>query len=192
MINHPERTAIARTQASAPARQIAEHLASALGVITTLDFGTGKSLDVRYYCEHGLQAEGYDENPGYGWPRPASVDFDFVACVYVLNVLDSRADRIQALHDAAGFLRTGGHMLVVTRSVKEIMGKATKRGWPAHNDGYWSDKAEGKFQRGIDRAEILDMAREVGCDAADMSAYRLNPIGGASWALLKKALPPKR
>ena len=192
MINHPERTAIARTQPSAPARQITEHLASVLGVITILDFGTGKSLDVQYYREHGLQAEGYDENPAYGWPRPASVDFDFVACVYVLNVRDSRADRIEALQDAAGFLRTGGHMLVVTRSVKEIMGKATERGWPVHNDGYWSDKGKGTFQRGIDRAEILDMAQEAGCDAADMSAYRWNSIGGASWALLKKALPPNR
>lgn len=182
MINHPERTAIARSKPSAPARQITDNLVSALAVHTILDFGTGKSLDVRHYREHGLQAEGYD----CGWPPPASAAFDFVACVYVLNVLDSRAARIEALQDAAAFLRTAGHMLVVTRSVQEIMGKATKRGWPVHNDGFWSDKATGTFQRGIDRAEILDMAQEAGGDAADMGAYRWNPIGGASWALLKK------
>jgi SAM-dependent methyltransferase len=182
----PENTAIPRTQRSAPARAVAEILAPALGVQTLLDYGCGRGIDVDWYRQRGLQAEGFDPHAPFGFDRPPSATFDLVTCVYVLNVLDDPRARREVLLSAQSFARPGGAVLVVTRAAASIEREAAKRGWPRHHDGWWSNRARGMFQHGLTRDEIIALGREAGHEAHDI-APPLKLDSDTTWALLVRA-----
>lgn len=180
----PHKTAMSRQTASPASRAVTEHLTGPLGVRTVLDHGCGRGVDIAHYRAAGLDAEGFDPHPGFGWPRPDRGGFDLVTSMFVLNVLPDPWQRIQALKDAASFTRPGGHLVVVTRSPEEIAKAAADGGWPAHHDGFWSSESKGTFQRGIDPHEITNLARHAGLLPA--SGIPTLPLPGVCHAVLRK------
>jgi hypothetical protein len=82
--------------------------------------------------------------------------------VFVLNVLPDPWQRLEALRHAAGFLRPGGRLFVVTRSPGDVEPRATAANWPVHHDGYWSNRGKGTFQKGVTTDEIIALGRRVG------------------------------
>jgi hypothetical protein len=54
-----------------------------------LDYGCGTGADVRHYRNQGLDAEGYDIHPAFGYADLPRRQFRVVALIFVLNVLPS-------------------------------------------------------------------------------------------------------
>ncbi|MEU9254481.1 methyltransferase domain-containing protein [Streptomyces sp. NPDC048270] len=180
----PHKTAMSRQSPSPAARAVTAHLTGALGIRTVLDHGCGRGADVAHYRAAGLDADGYDPHEGFGWPRPDRQGYDLVTQMFVLNVLPDPWARIRALQDAAGFVRPGGHMVIVTRSPEEIMKAAAGGSWTAHHDGYWSSEGKGTFQRGISATETTALARRAGL--APITGAAGLPLPGVSHVLLAK------
>jgi SAM-dependent methyltransferase len=122
------------------ARNVLEVVAPKLSVGSILDYGCGRGTDVIHYRQGGLHADGYDPYPPFGWAHKptATAGYDLVTLAFVLNVLPDPWERVRVLKQAATYLRQGGHMLVVTRSPREIQTHAAHAGWVPHNDGYSS------------------------------------------------------
>jgi Methyltransferase domain len=112
------KTAMTRRNPSPFARNVLEVVAPKLSVVSILDYGCGRGLDVAHYRKGGLHADGHDPYPPFGWAQKptATAGYDLVTLVFVLNVLPDPWERVQVLKQAANYLRPGGHMLVVTRS----------------------------------------------------------------------------
>ncbi len=161
-VYRPHRTAMSRPSPSPAARAVTRYLIPALKATSVLDHGCGRGADVAHYRALGLDAEGYDPHDGFGWPRPQRRGFDLVTSMFVLNVLPDPWQRIQTLRDAASYVRSGGHVVVVTRSPEEISTFAGANGWSSHHDGFWSSRSRGTFQRGLDTPEIVALARRAG------------------------------
>ena len=156
---------------STPAKKVAKASKEFLKIQSVLDYGCGYGRDVLFYHDEcGLLAKGYD--PGENFEKwndlPSSGEkFDLVTLIYVLNILPNVKERLDVLQKASNYLNDNGAMLVVTRSPKDIskaISKAKKKGreWEAHNDGYWSSKNKGTFQRGISKDEIIKLGKYVG------------------------------
>ncbi|MET9109694.1 endonuclease/exonuclease/phosphatase family protein [Streptomyces zhihengii] len=180
----PHKTAMNRQAPSPASLAVTEYLIGPLGIKTVLDHGCGRGSDVTHYRSAGLNAEGFDPWDDFGWPRPAQTGFDLVTSVFVLNVLPDPWQRIQALKDAASFIRPGGHVVVVTRSPEEINKAAVDGRWSAHHDGFWSSQAKGTFQRGITPGEITALARHAGLQPAKNAPVL--PLPGVCHAVLSK------
>lgn len=181
----PHKAAMSRSRPSPFARAVVDVLTPKLEITSVLDHGCGRGTDVRFYRQSGLAADGFDPHPGFGRHQPPERHYDLVTSVFVLNVLSDPWERIQALRHAAGFLRPGGHMLVVTRSPDDIDRRARIAGWRRHNDGYWSSKAKGTVQRGMSSQEITLLARRADLQPA-LEEDMLAPIPAACQALLVK------
>jgi len=181
----PHKTAMARNSPSPFARNVTDVLVPRLGVRTLLDHGCGRGSDVRFYRSCGLDADGYDPHPGFQWTKEPERVYDFVAHVFVLNVLPDPWQRIQALRHASQFLRPGGHLLAVTRSPADIQARAAASDWPAHHDGYWSSESRGTFQKGISAEEITALARLARLEPAAREDL-LTPVQAACQVLLVK------
>ena len=184
------KTAMTRRSPSPFARSILEILAPKLSVGSILDYGCGRGADIAHYRKAGLRADGYDPYPAFGWARQPTltVGYDLVTLVFVLNVLPNPWERVLVLRQAATHLRPGGHMLVVTRSPRDIQTRAAQAGWSRHNDGYWSSQRKQTFQRGISEAEIEWLAGRVGLSAAAAAEQNLlRPIPAACQLLLTRA-----
>jgi hypothetical protein len=106
--------------------------------------------------------------------------------VFVLNVLPDPWERVRVLKQAAKYLARGGHMLVVTRSPREIQTRATQAGWIRHNDGYWSSVRQRTFQRGISEAEIERLAVRANLSVAPIEQHLLRPVTAACQLLLTR------
>jgi hypothetical protein len=183
------KTAITRRSPSPFARNILEVVAPKLSVGSVLDYGCGRGTDVAHYRKAGLRADGYDPYPPFGWARqPTTAGYDLVTLVFVLNVLPDPRQRVRVLKQAGTYLRPGGHMLVVTRSPRDIQTRAAQAGWGRHNDGYWSSQRKQTFQRGISQAEIERLARRAELNpAAAAEQHLLRPVPAACQLLLTKA-----
>ncbi|MFY4719392.1 methyltransferase domain-containing protein [Streptomyces sp. LaBMicrA B280] len=180
----PHKTAMNRRGPSPASRVVTAHLTGPLDVKSVLDHGCGHGADVTHYRSSGLDAEGFDPHDGFGWPRPRRAGFDLVTSMFVLNVLPDPWRRIQALEDAASFVRPGGHVVVVARSPEEITKAAADGGWTPHHDGFWSSLSKGTFQRGIAPDEIIALARRAGL-VPTVEAPQL-PLPGVCHAVLTK------
>jgi SAM-dependent methyltransferase len=169
---------------SAPARQLVPVICRARNVRRILDYGCGYGEDVALYRTQGYEAVGYDKYEHFPGATTAPTGrFDLVTLAYVLNVLRSRDDRLDALGEAAQFLTPSGVLLAVARSVTEV-GRAARQGaWPAHADGYWSDCSKRTFQHGLDGPEICELGEKVGLGLDPLTAA-LPAIGGATRVLL--------
>jgi SAM-dependent methyltransferase len=183
----PHKTAMNRTGPSPASQAVTAYLTRPLAVTSVLDHGCGRGADIAHYRSHHLDADGFDPHDGFGWPRPHRRDYDLVTSMFVLNVLPDPWQRIQALQDAASFTRPGGHVVVVTRSPDEIAKAATDGRWSPHQDGFWSSRSKGTFQRGIDSAEITALARWASLiPAPDAPAL---PLPGVCYTVLLKPEP---
>lgn len=158
----PHKTAMSRREASPIARAVVEILCPRLGLKSVLDYGCGRGADVDYYRRSGLEAAGYDPHEEFGWSDEPKGLFDIVTVAFVLNVLPDPVERIRVLEKAAATLSAGGIMLVATRSTAEIEQRARSGEWIRHNDGYWSQRAKGTFQKGISANEIRRLCERLG------------------------------
>ncbi len=179
----PHKTAMSRNGPSPFARAVAEVLAPKLEVTSVLDHGCGRGADVRFYRDCGLDAEGWDPHPGFGWQEEPQRQFDLATSVFVLNVLPNPWERIKALQHVARFVRPGGWLLVVTRSPQDIDRRAEAASWQSHHDGYWSSEGKGTFQRGISTEEITALGGLAGF-VVTPEQQLLSPVPAACQALL--------
>ena len=160
----PHKTAISRSSPSPAAKLIGEgsFLRRIGGTKRILDYGCGRGRDVDYLHDIGLNIEGYDPNPSFGFATPPTGLFDLVSLVFVVNVLPNCWERLEAVRQAARYLRPGGYMLLVARSFRTIEMEAKRKGWKQHNDGYWSHEGKGTFQRGITPEEMISIVEGAG------------------------------
>ncbi|MEO7193312.1 MAG: methyltransferase domain-containing protein [Pseudonocardiaceae bacterium] len=179
----PHKTAMSRVRPSPFALTVVDILAPRLGITSVLDHGCGRGSDVDHYRAAGLDADGWDPHPGFGWTAKHDRQYDLVANIFVLNVLPDPWQRIQALRHAARFVRPGGCLYVVTRSPADIDPRAASAKWPSHQDGYWSSEAKGTFQKGICTEEIIALGLRAGLKPAVEQAL-LTGTSAAGQALL--------
>ncbi len=179
----PHKTAMSRIRPSPFARTVVDVLVPNLGITSVLDHGCGRGSDVDHYRAAGLDADGWDPYPGFGWTAKHDRQYDLVANIFVLNVLPDPWQRIQALQHATQFVRPGGSLFVVTRSPADIDPRAASANWSSHQDGYWSNEARGTFQKGISTEEIIALGRRAGLEPAAEQAL-LTGSSAAGQALL--------
>lgn len=86
-------TAIVRHELSAPLKTLAKHGFLA-GELSIFDYGCGRGDDLRELEAHGLDALGWD--PNYR-PDADKVNSDIVNIGFVINVIEDRDERIEAL-----------------------------------------------------------------------------------------------
>lgn len=149
------KTAIARAGPSAIAARLdADGILTRFNIGSVLDFGCGYGRDVEFYRSLGLEAEGFDVETRFGFPRPNGRSFDLVTVVYVVNVLPTVEARLEAVREAATFVKPGGCLLIAARSEAAVRREARKGQWRSWGDGWVSSEAKGTFQTGI-RPEFL-------------------------------------
>ena len=154
------KTAIARTTASAPTKWLArEH--RLLGSI--LDYGCGRGKDVEWLKEAGKMVVGYD--PFYFSKSTITPDpwwiansFDTVICNFVLNVIESYADRLKVLNDLIRVVRPQGRIYVSIRADKAKLNGLTKIGtW----QGYVPLEAPWKLLHKTSSYELYEFIKET-------------------------------
>ena len=155
----PHNTAITRSKPSVPARHVARMMLHQQCCV--LDYGCGKGKDVIFYGQRAKFAAGYDPHSAFGFNH-AGTGFDIVTMTYVLNVIQTYEERVQALMFAAERMAKGGVLVVSTRTPVEIDSQAQKSKWDKHGDGYLTSKARGTFQKGIGRLELEALGRKAG------------------------------
>lgn len=142
------RTAIGRNRFSKPVRLALEH-----GLIrdgdTFLDYGCGRGDDVRRLRSRGQDAVGWD--PAHrpdGERRPSAV----VNMGFVLNVIENREERTEALHQA---WRLAERTLVV--AALTTVGAKTKA--VPFGDGVMTSR--GTFQKAYRHSDLEQLVREA-------------------------------
>ena len=159
-MNRPENTAITRSTLSRPLKD-----AIKWGWLTpehrVLDFGCGRGADVNWLREQGYRSDGFDRHAPFGFHATPRGEYDFVAVVYVVNVIDELAERGHIVQAAWSFVRSGGAMLVISRSDSEIEQLAGAKGWPAWKDGFWSNQRRGMFQKGHSTADLRELVAQL-------------------------------
>lgn len=90
------KTAIARNELSVPMRSLAKH-GYLNGDYTLFDYGCGRGDDLRELEAHGVDAAGWDPNFR---PETDRFNCELVNIGYVINVIEDREERIEALSNA--------------------------------------------------------------------------------------------
>jgi hypothetical protein len=124
--NKAHLTAISRRTLSAPMRHL-----NSLALIPQ----TSKSLD--YGCGRGFDADqlGMDKFDPYHFPQATSPAYDVVTCNYVLNVIESEAERSDVITKLLGNTRCGGVIYVSVRNdLKALNGITSKGTWQGNID----------------------------------------------------------
>ena len=123
------RTAIHRDRASVPLRHLkSKHPEMLQGRL--LDFGSGKGRDCKV-----IRATCYDpHHPKGSVRRKPTGKYEAVMMTYVANVLPP-AQRAKAIKEASSYVRTGGTIVIATRSTSDPGLQAAKK-WRRHHDGY--------------------------------------------------------
>lgn len=135
--NGSHKTAMARRGPSPVARAVVDRLVRRLPIESVLDYGCGRGVDVLYYRQLGLRADGYDPHPSFGWVTEPPGNYDLITVIFVLNVVADPATRLDILGHVAALVSAEGFVLLVTRSRRAIERQAAKSRWRKHNDGYW-------------------------------------------------------
>lgn len=91
-----DKTAIARQDLSAPMKSLAKH-GFLEGDYSIFDYGCGRGDDLRELEAHGLDALGWDPN---FLPDADKVNADIVNIGFVINVIEDRHERTEALQGA--------------------------------------------------------------------------------------------
>jgi hypothetical protein len=125
------------------------------GVATILDYGCGIGQDVTFYNKMGFEASGFDPHEPFGWNRKPVGQFDFVSCLFVLNVIKEPSERKALGARLIDLVKSGGLLLLAARSPSAIESEAKKKDWAKLGDGFLSSPSKGTFQRGMSGDEIL-------------------------------------
>jgi len=167
------KTAIARKQASVPARLLQAELERTWGIDglkpfeSIFDYGCGKGADIRFLSQHFSFVDGWD--PVYK-PEPGldvlkmkyGVPWDYLLMTYVLNVLP-KLYRIEALEQAANFLPPHGQALITVRSKRSVEYSRSDK-WKTKGDMFVTQR--GTMQRGFTGDEVARMALDAGFEGA--------------------------
>jgi DNA phosphorothioation-associated putative methyltransferase len=163
----PHRTAIARAKQSKPIEFLVANVALDPAA-RILDFGCGHGADVRWLRTCGFDATGYDAHEEFGFSLAPSGCFDLVTMIYVVNILPSVAERMDAVNRAWAFVKPGGLMYIVSRTRSQIAAEAVSGRWKQFGDGYISSQSRRTFQKGHDREDLMSLASSLeGSQVAD-------------------------
>lgn len=192
---HPHKTAIGRKVGvmTTPARWLLTDVLTPQGIRpqSVLDFGSGKAHDADLWAQQtGAITMGWDPYPHRGFEhrtqRPTQ-EFELVTMNFVLNILDSEKERMDALIDAANFVAPGGLLWVSTRSVNIVNRDGRKKGWRKTVTGSWiSSPARGTVQFGMDNVHIIDLAHRAGLHNLVAQPLPGKPYTGCECALFRK------
>lgn len=152
MILQPYKTAIKRNKPSRIAKYIIKTIIPETGFKSILDYGCGKGDDCNYYFSNGLLTDGYD--PYYVPYLNTKIFYDIVSLTYVLNVLDTHADRFLTFKNALDRVKPSGILIVTVRSDNSVTQQALKKSWQVHNDGFISSESKCTFQKGFSVQEL--------------------------------------
>jgi len=161
----PARTAIKRKRRITPyAKQLVKKYQDILDFESVLDFGCGWSKDFEFFQENGIDAVGYDRDPKFDCFTKPDEKFDLVNMFFVINVLPSKEERLEAISEAKEFVKDDGALLIITRTGREIEKKGKEKEWPTYNDGYISRDTSkwATFQKGHSEKEIIYLAEKEG------------------------------
>jgi DNA phosphorothioation-associated putative methyltransferase len=157
-----EKTAIARTEPSAPAKWAYEN--GFFGELVPdeepfiYDWGCGKGKDAEWLQDLGYTVAAYDPNH---FPCNVPEDFlfgpvDVILCNYVLNIINDPEEREALLQQIAD---TGVKTIII--SVRSDIDRAAQKGeWKRYGDGYVT--SHNTFQRNYDLSDIEDMEKFFG------------------------------
>jgi DNA phosphorothioation-associated putative methyltransferase len=151
-------TALSRTNLSAPVQALWRY-----GLIsperTFFDYGCGKGDDVRTLCANGIDASGWD--PHF---RPGVVlcTADTVNLGFVINVIETLDDRVEALRDAYGCANGVLAIAAMLASQQPPEGRV-------HGDGYLTSR--NTFQKYFTQVQLRDFIEHV----LDESAIAVGP-----------------
>ncbi|HJU16365.1 MAG TPA: DNA phosphorothioation-associated putative methyltransferase [Stellaceae bacterium] len=140
------RTAIARSQLSAPMRALARW-GFLDGDPSVLDYGCGRGDDVRALSAAGVRATGWDPHYAPEAPRDPA---DAVNLGFVLNVIEEPVERAEALRRAYALARRVLAVAVMT---------AGKGSGADHSDGVLT--ARNTFQKYFGQAELRAYVADV-------------------------------
>ncbi|WP_279357268.1 DNA phosphorothioation-associated putative methyltransferase [Methylobacterium indicum] len=143
------RTAIGRTRLSAPMQALVRHDFIQEGV-TVLDYGCGQGDDVRALREGGIAATGWDP---HFLPDADLAPADVVNLGFVLNVIESRAERVETLRRAWSYCRRVLAVAVM------VAGHRPTAGLQPYGDGYLTSR--GTFQRYFTPIELREIIGEA-------------------------------
>jgi len=150
-------TAIRRTKPSRPAQYLFETCQFQVGSV--LDYGCGHGEDVIFYSNQWMNAQGYDQIHSPALPAlQTGKKYDNVVLTYVLNTI-APVSRYTCLLDAVKLLVNGGRLMITVRA--DVERTATKKGWPKHLDGYWSNERRGMFQADISMYRLKALVKHV-------------------------------
>lgn len=151
-------TALSRTNLSAPVQALWRH-----GLIgpdrTFFDYGCGKGDDVRTLCANGIDASGWDP---YFCPAAALRAADTVNLGFVINVIENRDERAEALRRAYGCASGVLAVAAMLASQQPPDGRT-------HGDGYLTSR--NTFQKYFTQVQLRDLIEQV----LDESAIAVGP-----------------
>lgn len=168
-------TAMSRSTASAPLKEL---LTRGLVRGDILDYGCGRGYDSRYLRAIGHTVFQYD--PYYA-PGNVPLDaFDTAICLYVLNVIPERRDRLEVVGRVLASLRSGGTAYFAARTITDIE-SSVKDSWVRYGDGYITPRQT--FQAGLTMGKLADLAISSGARRVDSiqrsSGYVM--VGASGW-----------
>lgn len=181
----PQNTAISRNEPSTVAKMVFNRFLSNNRHFELLDYGCGYGIDVKWYNNMKINAEGWDPSEKFGFTKLPQKKYDIVTCVFVLNVLSNPYERFVTLTKALSLVKTGGRLIIATRSPETIDKEALRKKWIKHNDGYWSSEAKNTFQKGIGMQEIENLLKHIN-HAIDPISHELDPISDTVVAVTLK------
>ncbi|MBI2426050.1 MAG: methyltransferase domain-containing protein [Candidatus Hydrogenedentes bacterium] len=88
---------------------------------TILCYGCGRGVDVNWLRMRRLHAQGYDPYEPYGFAEAPKGAFDVVILAYVMKRLQTHENRRETLRKAAGHVRPGGHLVIITRNWSQFV-----------------------------------------------------------------------
>mgnify|MGYP000708997474 CR=1 FL=1 len=80
-----------------------------------LCYGCGNGADVAWLKARRFRVHGYDPHPPFGYTDPPTGKYDWVFVVYLMTRLKSDEKRRETLRAAAGFVRPGGRLAIISR-----------------------------------------------------------------------------
>ena len=176
------RTALARSELSKPIRTaLASHLLRSSDSV--FDFGCGHGTDVAALNAYGIPSAGWD--PAF-FPHNPITPASFVNLGFVLNVIESPAERVDVLQHAWNL--TTRVLLVSTM----IRGQEDYSVIRPHADGYLTSRST--FQKYFDPSELqglIEHALDADAHPAGLGIYAVfrNPQDAQDWLAEKIRRP---
>jgi hypothetical protein len=120
-----------------------------------IDYGCGYGADVKYLQEKGMSVIGYDPN---FFPTKPTVLGMTILNTYVLNVIDTKQNRIKIIKDMVRYCAIDGHIFISTRTKTEINSLGRINQWTPKSGGFLTKR--GTFQIGLDTNDIINLFSE--------------------------------